>query len=535
MIHSNRRQLRKEADRPTGVDYRRGMRRLLAGLSSFAVALGALVVMATPASAADVGTVTVSYNMGYSVTPTTLSASAGDTFTLTQTLSDNASSYVSLVNGTGAVSFQGSACTSTSSCPVLDDMSSPHASSGIFTVVSEGTVTVNRYLFGTPGTNSTIATLTITVGSGSSVTDPALVYPTMYLDANSGTCTGTMQYTKVNGMNGTVTLPTAEQCTRAGYTFAGWARSSSATSRVFAPGAVVPIGDESFTLFAVWTPVGVEVTYGAGVADGDDCLVDDTSTSVRVSTVVVPMTGSLATQAPCSPPLMVLSGWRDLSSGTVFAPGEALSKLGAPTGSRVSLAAQWKVTYGLSIEASAATIAPEAVSTVRVTATVNGTPVSGATVEVAVPASSPLALTGGSTPVRVTTNAAGQAQVIIAARPGRTGTGTVTAAFGDRVSSVDIVVEEKTAAAVIIVGERGTVGGKPGIIVSGLTTGLPAGSTVIPYFRFPGETSYTQTSARPVVDADGEFTWQRKTGKKVYAYVVTESGVASNRVIIPSN
>jgi hypothetical protein len=53
--------------------------------------------------------------------------------------------------------------------------------------------------------------------------------------------------------------------------------------------------------------------------------------------------------------------------------------------------------------------------------------------------------------------------------------------------------------------------------------------------RFPGQTTYTQGSASILVDQDGAFTWQRKTGKKIYVYVVTQEGTArSNRVIIPA-
>ena len=74
--------------------------------------------------------------------------------------------------------------------------------------------------------------------------------------------------------------------------------------------------------------------------------------------------------------------------------------------------------------------------------------------------------------------------------------------------------------------------GRPGIAIEGVTTGIENGKTVIPYFRFPGQTDYTQGSARPVI-TDDEFTWQRKTGKKFYAYVTNDDGkVKSNRVII---
>jgi hypothetical protein len=84
-----------------------------------------------------------------------------------------------------------------------------------------------------------------------------------------------------------------------------------------------------------------------------------------------------------------------------------------------------------------------------------------------------------------------------------------------------------------ITGARATVSGKPGIKVTGQSTGLPEGTTLVPWFRFPGETAYTEGSQRPLVDKDGGFTYTRKTGKRFYVYVATEDGaVTSNRVTI---
>ena len=72
-------------------------------------------------------------------------------------------------------------------------------------------------------------------------------------------------------------------------------------------------------------------------------------------------------------------------------------------------------------------------------------------------------------------------------------------------------------------------------MIDGVVTGIEDGKTVIPYFRFPGETTFAEGSARPVI-TDGSFTWQRKTGKKFYAYVTNDDGsTTSNRVIIPAN
>ena len=68
------------------------------------------------------------------------------------------------------------------------------------------------------------------------------------------------------------------------------------------------------------------------------------------------------------------------------------------------------------------------------------------------------------------------------------------------------------------------------VVVEGVTTGLAAGTEVTPEYRFPGQTSYT-TGIPIKVDANGEFTWYRKTGKKIYVRFVV-GDVVSNRVII---
>jgi hypothetical protein len=80
--------------------------------------------------------------------------------------------------------------------------------------------------------------------------------------------------------------------------------------------------------------------------------------------------------------------------------------------------------------------------------------------------------------------------------------------------------------------ERTTVSGKPGIICDGTAKGFSSGQTLIPYYRFPGETAYSAGSARPEI-WDGEFVWQRKTGKKMYLYFTSSDGVTrSNQTII---
>ena len=105
---------------------------------------------------------------------------------------------------------------------------------------------------------------------------------------------------------------------------------------------------------------------------------------------------------------------------------------------------------------------------------------------------------------------------------------------GVATSPVDIqVVAGGAAKSIEIYGTRTTVKGKPGVVVDGLTTGFEEGAAMVPYIKFPGQTSYAEGSARPKVDADSEFFWQRKTGKKIYIYFSNEDGdVRSDRIII---
>jgi len=84
---------------------------------------------------------------------------------------------------------------------------------------------------------------------------------------------------------------------------------------------------------------------------------------------------------------------------------------------------------------------------------------------------------------------------------------------------------------------RRTVSGKPGVYAAGTAIGLPTGEALKVWLRFPGQTSYTEGTAKPQVGSLGEFEWARKTGKKTYVYFTRASdpNCKSNRVIIPAN
>lgn len=86
---------------------------------------------------------------------------------------------------------------------------------------------------------------------------------------------------------------------------------------------------------------------------------------------------------------------------------------------------------------------------------------------------------------------------------------------------------------ITIIGTRGEVRGKPGIVVSGTSSGIDPGAVLRPWLRFPGQSAFAEGFDSILVGADGEFTWSRRTGKRVNVYVATADGsMMSNRMII---
>lgn len=100
--------------------------------------------------------------------------------------------------------------------------------------------------------------------------------------------------------------------------------------------------------------------------------------------------------------------------------------------------------------------------------------------------------------------------------------------------SPTVTPEDPEQSSILITGARTTVKGKPGIRVTGETTGLDEGAILRPWLRFPGQSTFSRGGARILVGVDGGFTWQRKTGKKVTVYVQAGDGTRSNRVVIPA-
>ena len=85
----------------------------------------------------------------------------------------------------------------------------------------------------------------------------------------------------------------------------------------------------------------------------------------------------------------------------------------------------------------------------------------------------------------------------------------------------------------IITGSREAVRGRTGIVVSGVASDGQTGTIIRPWVKLAGQTTYLQGQAMIEVDQAGQFTWQRRTGKKAYVYMKSMDGsIRSNRVII---
>ena len=96
-------------------------------------------------------------------------------------------------------------------------------------------------------------------------------------------------------------------------------------------------------------------------------------------------------------------------------------------------------------------------------------------------------------------------------------------------SSPSNMVIPKSSASIMITGSRSSSDPQQ-VRVKGTSTGL-GGKDVTPYVRFPGQTSFKAGTGTKKVASDGTFTWQRKTGKRIYVYF-QHASIRSNTVNI---
>lgn len=77
---------------------------------------------------------------------------------------------------------------------------------------------------------------------------------------------------------------------------------------------------------------------------------------------------------------------------------------------------------------------------------------------------------------------------------------------------------------ILLRGTQKQVRGQPGVLLRGVSTGLPAGTEVQPWLRFDGKKKFIRGSARIRVDKSGSFQWQRRVTKGVKVVVRTRDG-----------
>jgi hypothetical protein len=84
---------------------------------------------------------------------------------------------------------------------------------------------------------------------------------------------------------------------------------------------------------------------------------------------------------------------------------------------------------------------------------------------------------------------------------------------------------------IMITGSRGEVRGKPGVVVSGTSTGLGMGAILAPWTRTDNRAKFTEGRARILVDMSGEFTWQRRSKQTVRIQMRTPDGAMTSNTL----
>ena len=161
--------------------------------------------------------------------------------------------------------------------------------------------------------------------ASTSVTIPALTSYTISYNANGGSGAPSSQ-TKYYGKS--ITLSSTKP-TRTGYTFKGWATSSSG-SVAYDPGDTYT-SNSKVTLYAVWTPVTYSVQYNANGGSGAP------SSQTKTYNVTLTLSSTKPTRASYN-----FKGWSTSASSSVvsYQPGGSYSSNAA-----VTLYAVWELAY----------------------------------------------------------------------------------------------------------------------------------------------------------------------------------------------
>lgn len=316
-----------------------------------------LVNVPAHAAAASPAAITADCSSATGVTATTITGRVGDTVTLQNT--SGTCTFAAMAGVVSATNLTGTPATQLGP-----------GSTSTLTIVAAGTFTIQPASF-------TAVAFTVVIGDP----NPAPEYVITF-DANGGDCSSNPLVITA-AANDWYSAPTDGkgpfQCHRDDYHLMGWSHGSTialpgAASQL--PDVVLPKPDpetgtvpdvkhamvtDHVTLYAVWVPDGVEITYDANVAAVDACVDsagDNLSPSQRTTSKRVYYASSnhtVASTAPCSPvdaagrPLP-LKGWALSGDGDpVFIPGESIAKQrfrsserpGLETGKTVTLYAKW--------------------------------------------------------------------------------------------------------------------------------------------------------------------------------------------------
>jgi hypothetical protein len=336
----------------------------------------------------------------------------------------------------------------------------------------------------------------------------------------------------------------------AGYEFAGWNTAAGGGGTPRAAGSTYAIsGDDS--LFAQWTPVGVPDLSPATLSFGSRQVSGGAS---------APQTATLTN-----------SGAAALTITSVSVIGADASDFGSSGGTcsnGASIAPAASCTVGVTFDP---TQSGARTATLQVV-TSEGTVTSALTGSGTSPTPTPTAPPGA--PRDVTATAGDSAAIVTWEAPASSGSFAITdyqviASPGDagcRATALDrqclVTGLSKGVAYTFRVralngvgwgeysipsnGVTPQPGPSPSILITGsrdpekprrvrVSGSAPAliGQTVVPRFRFPGDSTYRSGGKRPRVKSDGTFTWQRRSQRRITVYFMAE-GVRSNSVRIPS-
>ena len=290
-------------------------------IASLGILLGLTSVPVSASGSASPAVISVDCDLSNGVSPATITGEVGDTFTV-----DNAAA------SSGACTFASIA--GVVSATNLAGFTLAAGQSSLLTIVGAGSFLV------TPQGGSAV-TMTVVIGVPVAVPEYTISF-----DANGGTCSAGAAPV-VGVATDWYVMPSGEDCQRRNYKLEGWGTSPSASSAAFGPGAPGQFAEDE-TLYAVWQPEGVEITFDANVGVDQPCL---TSAGLRVPLNERTTTISwgidegfqLPTSAPCTPWGHSLVGWAKSGNGPVlFGPGEFNGTLGLAAGTSITLYAIWR-------------------------------------------------------------------------------------------------------------------------------------------------------------------------------------------------